>query len=241
MNVADLFASLSVGELNGLSLALDGSGDIDDIQKSKVIHATNQALTALYTRFPHNTDYVKVEMQEGVQKYYLRTKYAVSNTDPENTAVRYILDTAEFPLDARISKILSVTDPDAKCFRDEDVAINAPGKDASVQMLGFDGFYVKNPVAGNIYTVELQCLHPLLNVTDPNDDEEIVLAPVLHEALNCRIAAKVYGGMGNEDASIKEVSYFTQYENICKRVEDDDTLQKSTSSDHDKLREGGWE
>ncbi len=224
-----------------MSISLDGSGDIDEIQKPKIIYYANQTLTALYTRFPHNMSYVNVELQEGLHSYYLRNTYAVSNTDVGNTAIRYILDSVEDPLPSRISKILSISDKDAECYRDQEVLINDISRTTSVLKKGHDGFYVAEPVAGNIYTVEMQSLHDLLTSDEPDEDELIYLAPVLHEALTTRIAAKVYGAMGNEDAMIKSQSLMKQYETICLRAEADDTLQSSTSNEHDKLREGGWE
>ena len=241
MKLSDLFSQLSVGELNNLSMSLDGSGDIDELAKPKIVHHANQVLTALYTRFPHKTDYVKVLLQEDLHKYYLRAEHAVSNTDQLNLAPRYIQDSVAEPFDPNLSKIIAIQDEDAECYRDVEVSINDLSKAVSVKKISFDGFWVKSPVAGNIYTVEYQCLHPKLTVDIPNDDEEIVLAPVLHEALTAGIAARVHAPIGSEDSTMKAAAYSNIYEGICLRAEADDTLQTSISNEHDKLREGGWE
>jgi hypothetical protein len=240
MKVSELFEALSVGELNSLSISLDGSGDIDDIQKSKVMYFANQSLTALYTRFPHKIDYVKVGLSGDVYRYYLRDEHTVSNTDPTNTADRYIMDTEADPFEGPISKILSIRDDDAECFRDRDILINELSAENAVRKLSHDGFRVEKPVDGNVYLVEYQALHPKLSVTEPNDDELIELAPVLYEALTTRIASKVYKAMGNEDAVVKANLLMQDYEDICLRAEADDSLQLSVSNNHDKLREGGW-
>lgn len=241
MNVEDLFTALSFGELNNLALSLDGAGEVDDLSKSKIVYYANQTLTALWTRFPHKTNYVNVELQDGLNKYYLRPVFAVSDTDVGNTNPRYIQDSADNPIDPRIAKIVAIMDRDAECFRDIDVLINDHSRNVAVKSLGYDGFFVREPVAGNIFEVEYQCLHPLLTVSDPVETEKIILAPVLEEALTCRIAAKVYGAIGNEDATLKSKSFMNQYEEICLRAEADDALQRSSSNDHDKVREGGWE
>lgn len=241
MKVSELFSALSVGELNGLSLSLGGSGDIDENQKSKIIYYANQTLTQLYTRFPHKTSYVKIELQEDLHDYFLQPQFAVSNTDVADTSPRYIQDTVENPIDPRIGKILSILDEDAECYRDREVLLNDPSRDVAVKMIAHDGFFVRYPVAGNIYLVEVQSLHPMLNAETPDDDEVISLAPVLHEALTSRIAAKVYKAMGNADATAKGAEFMALYNELCDRIELDDTLQKTASNDHDKLREGGWE
>lgn len=243
MNVEDLFAALSFGELNSLSMALDGSGDIDDLNKSKVIYYANQALTALYTRFPHKRNYVDIELQEDLKRYYLKDEFAVSNTDVANTSPRYILDSVAEPFDRRLSKIVSIYDPDAECYRNQDLLINDFGAEAAVKTLGYNGFLVNEHITGNVLTVEYQCLHPKLNFKEPDDAEEIELAPVLEEALTCRIAAKVFGSMGSEEALVKSQSYMNIYETICQRAEADDTLQTSiaTSYRHDRYKDGGWE
>lgn len=241
MKVSDLFSKLSLGELNGLAMALDGSGNIDELFQPKVLKHANDALTALYTRFPHKTDYVKIELQEDLHKYYLQAQFAASDTDVGNTNPRYILDSAEEPFDPRVSKIISISDSDAECWRDEEILINDPSHGTAVKKISFDGFYVKEPVAENVYMVEYQCLHPILSEEEPDEDADIFLAPVLYEALTARIASSIYAGIGNEDAIAKSVSYGNIYEGICIRAEADDTLQMSSSNNHDKLREGGWE
>ena len=240
MKVSDLFEALSVGELNSLSISLDGSGDIDEIQKAKVIYFANQTLTALYTRFPHKIDYVKIVLSGDVHRYYLRNKHAVSNTDLTNTADRYIMDSAADPFEGPISKILSIRDDDAKCGQDRDILINELSAENAVRKLSHDGFRVEKPVEGNVYLIEYQALHPKLSVAEPDDEELIELAPVLHEALTTRIASKVYKAMGNEDAVVKANLLMQDYEDICRRAEADDSLQITVSNNHDKLREGGW-
>lgn len=239
MKVSELLAALSYGELNGLSMSLDGSGDIDEISQSRIIHYANQALTALYTRFPHKIDYVDIELSDLIRTYYLRPEFAVSDT--VSVGPKYILDNSVDPLDQRITKIISIRDEDAENYRDRDVLINDTSHKVSVKTVSYDGFMVKEPVAGNIYTVEYQCLHPLLTVSEPQDNESIHLAPVLHEALELRIASKIYGAIGGEDSIMKSQSMMGQYEQLCVRAEASDMLQLTSSNEHDKVREGGWE
>lgn len=239
--VSDLFSELSFGELSNLSMSLNASGEIDEIRQGQVIAFANDALTALYTRFPHNTDYVKVTLQDGQNKYYLRTEFAVSDQTPGNLNTRYITDTVDEPFAGRLSKIISIWDKDAEYYLDEEVVVNDEYASPAVKLLSYDGFYVDEPVADNVYTVKYQALHPLLSIDPAVETENIVLAPVLWQAFKAYVASSIFASIGGEDATVKAATQMNIYEGICIRAEADDTLQKSSSENHDKLREGGWE
>ena len=71
MNLGTFFQSLSFGELSNLSIGENGAGTIKEAEQEKITHFTNQALTQLYSKFPHNVDYVILEQQEGVNYSFL--------------------------------------------------------------------------------------------------------------------------------------------------------------------------
>lgn len=71
MNLGTFFQSLSFGELSNLSIGENGAGTIKEAEQDRVASYTNKALTLLYSRLPHNVDYVILEQQEGVNYSFL--------------------------------------------------------------------------------------------------------------------------------------------------------------------------
>lgn len=238
MKVSELFANLSYGELHGLSLALDGNGNIAPDRKAGVIRYANETLTMLYNKFTHNTSYVKLELQEGVTDYILDSAYAVSDTDPANTNPRYIQDSAEAPFPNNVLKVTAITatDLDGNAYP---VRLNNLSEPTAVRTLSYNSFKVDQPVAGHVFEIEYQANHPRLSI--PIDEEQqIHIAPLLEEALLSRVAAKIYMGIGGEDALSKAQALFRNYEYITALTTGRDMVQESVADNQDKLDRGGW-
>lgn len=233
MKVSELFANLSYGELNGLSLALDGNGDIAPDRKAGIVRYANETLTMLYNKFTHNTSYVKLALQEDVTDYVLHSDNALS-TSPAG----YIQDSVENPFLNDVLKITTIraTDSDGNSFP---VRLNELSAPNAVRTLSYNSFRVDQPVAGHIFEIEYQANHPHLSIP-VNEDQEIVIAPLLEEALLSRIAAKVYMGIGGEDAVTKARAFFQNYEYITSLATGRDMVQESVSDSQDKLDRGGW-
>ena len=90
MKVSELFYRLSVGELSNLSMSNEGSGEIREKDKGKLIVYTNAALKALHKRFVIVTKEVLVETIDHITNYPLKKRYALSSN--ANTPYKFIID-----------------------------------------------------------------------------------------------------------------------------------------------------
>lgn len=207
MLLGDLFTSLSFGDLSNLSMSEDGSGLIAAKDQNKLTNYTNKALVELYTRFAHKVDYVTLTLEADKTVYALQTEYGVSN----------------------LAKVLGVilTDPDTGA--EHDLMINDSNLKCSIKTLTYDTLHIKEPIEGATLTLECQMLHAPLSI--PADlSEEITLVPILNDALESKVAAKVYYSIGGQDALAKAQGLDAQYERVCQMVEDKDMLQNSQSN-----------
>lgn len=232
MNVGELFQRLSFGELANLSIGTDGSGFIAETQHGRVVSYANSALTALHSRFIHKINYATVQLSAGIQRYQLAPLYAVSNTTPNNTKPRYIIDTAEEPFPDDVVRIIQATGTTISAETGDVVEI-------LTRMVSHDTLFVTDPVEGALLTVEYQANHPRLSI--PVDlTEGISLAPLLEEALEARIAAYVYSAMDGEAQMAKSQTLLNRFESICALVKLESLLQEGAPADHDRLPKGGW-
>lgn len=240
MKISQLFSQLSYGELSNLTVGDDGSGEIADQNHPKLIHHTQQALTNLYSRFAHRKAYVVMKQDELVQKYRIHPLYAVTDTTPNNTAARHIIDTEQSPFTTPIIKILSIRKIlEDSTLAEVDLLINDDTRVGAVKTLAYDEIYIREPVQDELLLIEVQLNHPVIAL--PVDlDYEISLAPVLEEALVLKVAARVFGSMNGQDNMIKAQSLNAAYENVLQMVQFEDLLQNTSTEDHSRFVIGGW-
>ncbi len=242
MNLGDFFAGLSYGELNNIKVGMEGEGAIDPTDQARVTHYTNSALTLLHSKFSHKQDYVNIKLIAGRKKYPLRTVHNVSNLDPGNTEDRFIQDSTTDQYAGDLIKIISVVaqptadEPDVDPY---EVVLNNTEADAPFRTTTFDTLYIEEPVVDQILTIEYQVNHSKLTMP-PNLLQEIELAPVLHEALEAKVAARVYGTMNGEAHIMKSQLLNAQFEEICALVKQEDLLQETRTALHSKFSDRGF-
>lgn len=231
MNVGDLFQRLSFGELSNLAMGEDGSGDILSSDKDKLVGHANAVLNELYSRFAHRVEFATVVLQEGVRLYRLAKTYAVTDTTPNNTAPRYITDSLAAPFYGNVIRIRDVVIP-----HDPELG---PEPSTEHRLIGHDGIYIPNPVAGLAISVEYQAGHPRLS--QPYDEaQEITLIPILEEALEAKVASRIYSAMNGEATVAKSQLLNARYEEICAFVKTEGLLQESSVIPSNRLTKGGW-
>lgn len=242
MNVGEFFTQLSFGTLSNLSIGMEGVGQIKPEEEDKVVFHINGALKQLYSRLTHNRDYVKFELVDGVQRYQMSSAFAVSNTDAGNTNPRYLKDSAQEPFTDDLVKILSICQEDDETTPENEAAqigINVNPALGGVVSLSYDTFFIPNPIAGTILTVEYQTLHPKLSI--PADkSEKIFVAPILEDALELKVAARIYASMNGEAHVAKASQLEAAYERIIQTTKDQDLLQETSISGIDRLRAKGF-
>lgn len=241
MKISELFSQLSYGELSNLSIGNDGSGAISSEHYAKITHHTQKVLTNLYSRFMHKKDYYVLKLDESITKYMIDPLYAVSDTTPLNTKPRYIIDTVEEPFDQKIIKVMSVhLINEDTTLATEGILLNDDSREGSIKTLTYNQLYIREPVQDQLLMIGVQLNHPV--IPQPVDLEyEIILAPVLEEALIAKVASRIYGSMNGQENLIKSQSLNAEYEAILQIVQFEDLLQTSSTEDHYRFVLGGWQ
>lgn len=231
MNVGDLFQNLSFGELSNLSIGMEGAGTISAEGRPKIVGFANKALTQLHSRFTQRIDEVLVEMQEGVQRYVLASRFAVSHTTPPQVGA-YILDSVEEPFQDNVIRILSIEDTNPPQDNPDVLPIEA-------RAMAHSTVFVREPRAGGVLRVEYQANHPRLSI--PVDETKVIsLAPVLEEALELLVAAKVYSSMNGEGHLAKSRELLAAYEGICQTVDLESLLAEGAVTGWHRTRDRGF-
>lgn len=219
MKVGDFFKKLSYGELSNLAIGKEGEGLIEPDDQNKIISYTNTALTSLYSRFSHKKDYVKLTLDENVNRYNIEE--SVSN----------------------LIKILSIKqedDPNTEINEEKYLRIQVHPRLGGIKLMSYNEIYVPEPETGVDLTIEYQANHDPLSI--PPDSEEIIsVAPMLEEALEMRVAARVWGSMAGEAHQLKAQSLMKRYNHLLYLADTEDVLQESENATIDKLRDKGFE
>jgi hypothetical protein len=230
MNLGDLFQRLSYGELSNLSMAERApDGQILATEHDKLASYANHAIGQLYARFSYKRGYVSISLSDS------RKDYRILEGDdallPGETLI------------GEVVKILGVTrldDPATTTVDETEVlGINQRDNACSVKVTGYDMIRVQEPVAGTVLEIEYRARPSRLAL--PADlSQEIDIAPVLEEALELNVAARVYSGMNGELNIMKARELLGRYEEACRIIEAEDLLSETETSDYDRLRAGGW-
>lgn len=233
MNVSELFTKLSFGELSNISMAINGSGGIQEQDQPKIINYANEALIRLYSRFNLREKDVLVEMVEHITNYHLISRFAETKYNPDVEPYPYIKDLPREPFADDVIKILSVFDS-LGC----ELPLNDPESPHSVFTPQANVLQVPNPIEGVALSVHYQAKHAVLS--ESCQSEEIQLPDVLHGALTSFIAYKVYSHMNTQEATTRGQEHFAIYEQIANSVTESDTVSTSISATNSRFHKRGW-
>lgn len=232
MTLQDLFRRLSFGPLSNLSIGNDGNGTIIDAKKPTIVEFTNEALLRLYTRFVLLEREVILEMREDVTLYEIRLVNALS----QGGTYQYVRDSIAKPFEDDILRIQAVYDV-AGCR----LPLNDETQPGSVYSPKQDVLQVVKPIAGQPLYVTYQARHPVLSMSLPIVETQVIDVPlVLEEAMFSYIAAKIYGSMNGQDNQASATNHTNIFNSICAEVVDRDILSNSTSTRGYKLSDRGF-
>lgn len=221
MQVRDLFQRLSFGELSNLDIGMEGAGTIEMTGQPRVVSQIDVALTALHSRFILRRAYLPLELKTGQYDYEL-----------DCTDLIKILS---------IDRLDDATTPDL----DESVAMPLNSGDAGTgqvhggKIMAHNRLHFRAPVDGARYLIEYQANHPKLALP-PSLDQEISIMPALEEALQVRVAAGIFSGMGGDGHNAKAAEYLNRFEQLCQMAKLEDMAQESSSDTRDRLRDKGF-
>ena len=237
MNVADLFTSLSYGELSNLAMSMDASGVIRAKDQPRILHAADEALLLLHSRFVLSTKNVWIESLEHITYYLFDPQYAESNSETSTQEYLYIKDLNGDPFLGDVIKVLSVFD---------DAEYQLPLNDAEHPLSLFTPqprmLQIPNPVTGTLYDVVYQARHvPLAGIDlETETDTLIDLPDVLHSALRAYIAYKMYCGINTQEATAKAAEHLSNYEGVCQTATAYDLVNTSISTTNERFNRNGW-
>lgn len=240
MNLSTLLTKLSVGPLRDLSIGNSGAGHISAANQPKVTFAANEALRALYARFPLDERTAIIETSNGIYHYKLDPAFAESNV-ASLQPVKYIKDGMGPTFDGHVLMITDVFDS-GHC----PLALNDRNNPKSWHTKGNTGLVMDYPVEGVRYFIGYRKAHPELPVlldeieTLTIDQIEIIVPTQLEAALAHHVASGIYAGMNMESSQAKTAYHLQRYEAECVFHENNNTFNGSVAESNMKFENGGW-
>lgn len=232
MNIEELFADLSYGELSSLNLAGEGDGTIADAGKERIIRFANDGLLKLHTRFILKESDVLIELVDWITNYHLLKKFAESQADT-STQVPYIKDLWREPFQEDVIRILSVFNSYG-C----ELPLDDEGNPASVFKPQGNVLQVPHPVSGVALSVVYQAKHAPLTLDNLN--QEIELPDVLTPALRSWIAYRAFGQLNTQESQAIAQGHEAAYEATCTEVVQQDLVSTSLSRSSQRFDKNGW-
>lgn len=232
MKIEDLFSRLSYGEFSNLSLT-DEVGGIDKKHHPKILHAANEGLLKLYSRFILKERSLILHQYRHITNYHLRAEFATnSNSDKP---FKYIRDLDGSPFLGDVIKILEVADNNRN-YR----PLNDKEDPRSVFTPTPDTLQIPRPVEGQSLGVVFQAKHVDLSPNLDIVNQEIDLPFFLEGALQSYIAFKVYDAMNGQDNKATAQGHLAAYEMSCLETESKDLVNNTFHTTHHKLESRGF-
>jgi hypothetical protein len=233
MNIQELFADLSFGELSTLFLAQEGNGLITDAGKERIIRFANDGLLKLYTRFVLKQSDVVIELVDSITNYHLLKKFAQSQAGISNQAHLYIQDLFEEPFQEDVIRISAVFSAEQG-----ELPLNNEHDRCSVFTPQVNVLQVPNPVTGKALSIAYQAKHPVLTLEDLT--QEIELPEVLTPALRDWIAYRAFSQMKTQEAQADAQTHLQAYEYTCNEVITQDLVNQTVSQTNNRFQQNGW-
>ncbi len=244
MNVGDFFTNLSYGELAQHTTGMSGAGMVKPEEQSRIINFMNQGLTRIYTRRAHNIHYVNIMLLEGITTYTLDPQYLVdpNSSGPTNSVpYTYIMYDETDVFDGNLIKLHAINAIDEYgTVGKTDLLTNGENFDFSIKQVKKDTLMVTNPVDQQLLQISYQKNHAPLSVSPPDHNEEILLAPILEEALMAYVGSKVFGAMSGEAHIARSQILRAEYERLLSIVEEEDLIQTLTDDSCVKFTDRGF-
>ncbi len=232
MKLNSLLRELAIGELSNLPVVLNK--DIDPDKVDVVVSAINTALRDLFTRLPLRESEVIVQSYDWKNLYPIRVEHAVMNSTPN--PLKYILDTPTMPFTGDLVRITGVCNEIGKAL-----PVNDAEGWASVFLPSHDVVQFNHPGAGQVFTVQYQALHPL--VQDSGEgflDQEILVPAVLIELLKLKVAHTLISPMSGQDHLAKAQYLEATYEGKLDLLERKNEVGDTGVSTNIKLHLRGY-
>lgn len=234
--LADIARDLSLGHLADLPSFGEGDGLIEPTQLSKFLLRANDALRAVYARFPLQMQTIIVEAVDGVHLYPLRKEYALTSGSVQPN--KFIKDSVANPFKEDVLGIEHVFDGE-HC----ELSLNDRNDPTSLHTPSFDVLQIDKPKTGDRYHVQYRAMHEPVPMTVT--ETEMVNVPLripaaLLSAFKFHIASGLHEGGGSEGTTAKSIMYASAYETECIQLEKTNALNHSMVDTNIKPELRGW-
>lgn len=219
MVLQDLFDTLASGEFSNLALGQGVTGSIKEDAYPKVVSAINRSLLSLYQKFLLKKKRVYLVQQNGITRYYLRTKYLGYSgaTGPE----AYLVDYPNEVFLDDVIRILWITDIDGN-----PIELNPPHpvlEQTYFRSAQFDALDLITSLDDQTFIIEFQAKLPLIEITEDFDPETLQLyyPSFLEEALLYKIASIIARGKtvrASEGEGYASNTWDTKYNQACQEL-----------------------
>lgn len=232
--LADIARDLSLGYLSDLPAFGIGDGVFEPTQVPRLLVRANDALRAMYTRFPLQMKTLIIEAVDGRHQYPLRSEYALTSASTE--PVKFIKDSVLEPFLGDVLGIEHVYDAD-HC----ELPLNDRQDPLSLHTPSYDVLQIDKPVTGVRYHVEYRAAHlPIPMGTVDLSTIPLRIPAAALTAFKLHIAGGLHEGAGSDGTITKAMAYSQAYEQECTRLEQANTLNQSMADTNLKPEIGGW-
>lgn len=227
MTLDDLISDLVLGPLQSLYTSLNGSTNISPLVQARLTSYTNQALKALYSKFPLLKKELILHLEDCVHMYKLVPENAQSNN-----RYGFICD-HHSKFEGDVIKILEV-------YNDKGLRypINDTADPTSLFTPTYNTLQVPFARCGMTLSVIYQAKFTELKEFDP--DYKIDLPPLLEEALIAFISSKAYSHINGDGNKATSQEFMATFEARCMEVGDKDLAGTSEVETLTKLETRGF-
>lgn len=239
LKIEDLFSKLSYGELSNLAISNSGSGEIIEEKWPQLIGYTNDALTALHSRFLLIEKELILEQVADETRYHLSSRYAEFAGADSGVEHHYIKDQEDDPFNDDLLKVLAVWGAGGQ------YPLNNADNPYSLFTPRPTLLQVPNPIAEQPLSVIYQAKHPKLFSVPPEEEDNVLdqiieIPHYLENALQLMIAHKVFSHMNTPENSMKGQEHLAAYEATCLDIEQGDLANQTSQTSHTKLEQRGF-
>ena len=238
MVLSDIFKRLVSGELHRHSLGEDlVNGSLNPDHYELVLPMINMGIDALHTRFVLRQDQIIVDLESHITRYRLHTDHAkFNNTDTTGLKPKYLSDSAIYPFENTIIKILAIYNE-----LGQERFINDTNQQYSLHLNNYNTFQHPFPDEDNSMSVIYQATLKDIVLTSNFKPEtiEIDMAIPFIECLCYFVGSRVHIGMSDQE-TLNESNLFTQkYERSVSQL-DKDNINRSDLFTSDQFQLKGW-